>query len=185
MSRPLRTAEAIRSSSILSLDIATRTGWALWQDGRTQYGLAQFPVDLAEFALRFDEWLAQKIASDDVGKVYVEAPIPARGKTNQNVLLRAHGAHVIARKVCLALNVEFESVSPDRWRKFFIGTARAPRTGMGGTKLSSHHRRKWLKEAALAQCKKLGWTPDNDDVADALGLLAYAKSGESGHVSST
>lgn len=64
--------------------------------------------------------------------------------------------------------VEFSVVSPAQWRKAWLGSARAPKG------LVKEQSRKWLKQKSVEAAVARGWLVDNDNLADALGILAYA-----------
>lgn len=64
---------------------------------------------------------------------------------------------------------------PDKWRIAFIGCSKAPKevgAGLPETK-RWEARRDWLKHAVLAECNKRGLRPQNDNEADALGLMFW------------
>lgn len=64
---------------------------------------------------------------------------------------------------------------PSKWRKAFIGRDKAPDEIGEGLKDSKRWeaRREWLKQAVLAECHKRGLRPQNDNEADALGMMFW------------
>lgn len=67
--------------------------------------------------------------------------------------------------ICHRLNIPATRVSPDDWRKAFLGFSRAPR----GTKDG----RKYLKQAVMNQCKLLRISVPNDDAGDSVGICFW------------
>lgn len=64
---------------------------------------------------------------------------------------------------------------PDKWRMAFIGCTRAPKEigqGLPDAK-RFEERRNWLKRAVMAECAKRGLRPQNDNEADALGMMFW------------
>jgi hypothetical protein len=66
------------------------------------------------------------------------------------------------------MEVDFSVVAAGKWRKAFLGSAEPPKG------LVKHQRRAWLKDKAVTECHRRGWLVENNDSADALGILAYA-----------
>lgn len=64
------------------------------------------------------------------------------------------------------------SVGVNSWRSAFIGRSQAPKEVTG-----SEARRKWVKAAVLAECKRRGLNPTNDDESDAIGCLFWFVNG--------
>lgn len=65
------------------------------------------------------------------------------------------------------LNFFTQPVSANAWRPGFIGCTRKPAF------IKTQSNRAWLKEAAVAECKKRGWVVRGDDEAEARGVLDY------------
>lgn len=55
------------------------------------------------------------------------------------------------------------------WRKAFIGRSVAPKEVVG-----TDMRRAWIKDAVLKECAERGLTTDDDNAADAIGILFWA-----------
>lgn len=156
---------------MLALDLATKTGWALWKpDSPVTSGAETFPKELGEFALSFERWLSAKVTACNVGCIVVEAPVPVRGTTKLDTLLKLHGAHVLVRLVAQKLKVPIRSIHLSTWRVHFIGVTHAP-----AAILSKSRRRTWLKKAVMEECARRGWEVTTDDEADARGLLDCAR----------
>lgn len=55
------------------------------------------------------------------------------------------------------------------WRKAFIGRSMAPKEVVG-----TDPRRKWLKDTVLSACRSRGLSPEDDNAADAIGIMFWA-----------
>lgn len=164
--------------ALMALDISTRTGWAYWRDGmpRPHFGTFVSDAPLGERATLYRRWIVQTLKDQAVSDVFVEGVVPVSGPTNLDVMLWQYGAHVITRQVCHALGIPVEPIGVGTWRSFYIGTSRAPKVDANGTPLNTPSRRRtWLKRAAIAKSKSLGWMVNDDNQADALGVLFYAR----------
>jgi len=158
---------------ILALDIAATTGWAFSDEKTKRSGIKSFGLPLGEFADNFEAWLLAVIAEYQPDMIAVEAPVPVRGKTRLDIQMRAYGAHAIVHKTCRRKGIRLENVDVGKWRKEFIGRARAPAL-LDGKKPKAHQRRAWLKKAAVSECERRGWPVSSDDEADAVGVLSFA-----------
>jgi hypothetical protein len=169
--------------NILALDIAACTGWALDADDidasdNPQFGSVKFPGSLGFRLLALEGWLTRFMTDRKVRTLAVEMPIPAMGNTTMENQLWAYGAHAIVRKVAAHKRVPVMVVAVQTWRVFFCGYAKAPfknpDTGeiMAGRE-NANKRRKWIKDKTIAACRAKGWDPQDDNAADALGLLGY------------
>lgn len=163
---------------VLALDLSKRsTGWACWngESERPIYGHwrlgSEFTTDGAVFAKLHSEMNALfRVQRYDV--IYFEEPIhPAQlsGHTNAKTIRLAAGlaAHVesFAYAVCCR---RVEAINVQTWRKDFIGRQSIPKGGKRGDA------RNLLKELTIERCRQLGFTPQRDDEADAIGILDYA-----------
>lgn len=135
---------------------------------RPEFGHRRFDGDIGQFANDIESWLHTLLSRGSMN-VFVEAPITGGKKTNLSTTMRLIGAQVILRKVAHVLGFRVTAVSVSAWRTHFMGCCRAPKEIVGASR-----RRKWLKDAAIAECGRRGWRVKSDDAADALGLLSYA-----------
>jgi len=60
------------------------------------------------------------------------------------------------------------AVGVNSWRSAFIGRSMAPKEVRGESE-----RRKWIKAATIAECRRRGLEPKDDNQADALGILFW------------
>ena len=82
----------------------------------------------------------------------------------------------LADMACYLLNkkhgnkIDFAVISAGQWRSLFLGAEKAP------PGLVKHQRRKWLKDKAITACHSRGWIVEDNDAADALGILTFGVS---------
>jgi crossover junction endodeoxyribonuclease RuvC len=153
--------------NILALDLGTRTGWALRENGRIESGVQVFDVKRGESPgmrwLRFDRWLDDMLR--DVSLVVCEAVLGrfARGQAQtyvaSNFLGRVEGR-------CAQAVIEHTTVPSGTLKKFVTGSGRGDKRQM----FEACMRRGWWPKATAsdADCD-----PDDNEV-DARCLLHYA-----------
>ncbi len=148
---------------VLFLDIATATGWALWEGAsRVRHGTYSIPGGRMGRRLRhFAFWLDGMLTVNQVGHLAIEAPLlRGDGKTNIDTIRLLHGlvsaAHIAAEGRDVGL---VEEANIGTIRAHFIGTA--------------HGKRAELKAKTMAICSALGWQPKNDNEGDALAGLHF------------
>jgi Holliday junction resolvasome RuvABC endonuclease subunit len=145
------------SESVLSIDIGTKTGWALHSlDGSILSGTEVFKLAKNEGAgmryLKFNRWLVSMLNSD-INIVYYE-------KVMRHIGVEA--AHVYGGLVAILLtwceknNIPYEGVH--------VATIKKHATGNG----------KASKEDMIKAMTEKGHTPVDDNEADALSLLYYS-----------
>ncbi len=147
------------TTTILTLDLGTTTGWALHQhDGTITSGTQCFAGSRYEGGgmrfLRFKRWLSELLAcTPALNAVFYEEVRNHRGVDAAHVyggLL----AHLTAW--CEARNLPYQGVP--------VGTIKAHATGKGNAG----------KEAVMAAMRAKGHDPKDDNEADALALLHWA-----------
>ena len=162
---------------ILALDIATVTGWACGDT--TAFLLAAQPADRAiygavrlnrrglSWGAKFDaqyQALYDLAAQHTPCTIVCEAPFAGKSTTtNRQIFGLSAIADMAFHNLGLMRGHDIQAVyevPPQTWRKHFLGKGRGPREEM--------------KAAALTRCRQLGFEPDDDNAADALGLLDYA-----------
>jgi hypothetical protein len=153
--------------TILSLDVAGRTGWArLTESGRPVIGHWDFTERRMPFA-DFRKWLVGMVQAHRITTIAVEDIYYGKNPKMTADLARKHG---IVEEVVQTFNLRFIRMTADEWRRPFIGCCKAPKSVKGDAK-----RRAWLKKAARAECERRGWPVANDDQADAAGVLDFAR----------
>ncbi|MBS7703272.1 hypothetical protein [Chelatococcus asaccharovorans] len=119
------------------------------------------------------QWMREALMGP-IHEVILEAPILPHGKTvsiASRLVLFGIRAHLIA--VAHERNVSVTEVEPAKWRKPFLGCARAPRGVKDG--------RAWLKARALEECRLRGFDVSGPDEAEAAGILVWAQGRRSNH----
>jgi len=173
---------------ILALDIATMTGWALKasREAPAKYGSVRVGkgAELGPFLAGALDWFERAFAAWRPKWVVYEAP-QLSATTNIQTLRKLYSlaalADVAAVRVAerekipgLIVREEYHS----RVRRHFLGDGRPARPIPRGPKAEREaDRREYrarLKSAVIAECRRRGWFPDDDNAADALALLAYA-----------
>lgn len=154
------------SGGVFTLDVATASGWAYGSMGDApQHGVFTLPAtgdDLGRALHVFAQWLSGKIRELQPREIVFEAPIlPAQTniKTLKKLYCLAGTVELIAAIEC----VPCSEITAGEWRKAFLG--------QHYPKQSS---RDELKRAVIAACRQMGWNPNSDDDADALGMLHVA-----------
>ena len=165
--------------SVLALDQAmVSTGWAHYRagDDKPTWGLREdtpWGNQEGQHLWAFFEWLGHLCTDLQVTHLFVEDVrfshkheetltqlVASIGQIGQAAIV----AHLLTKR---GQPVEFAAVSPLDWRPLFIGKHKKP----GG--MVDYQWRKLLKEMAVNACLKRGWLVDNDDMADALGILTF------------
>lgn len=149
------------NKTLLALDLGTTTGWAfLARDGSITSGSASFKPQRFEGGgmrfLRFKRWLTEiKQSADGIDAVYFEEVRRHLGVDAAH----AYGgfmAHLTAW--CEHHQIPYQGIP--------VGTIKKHATGKGNAS----------KDEMLAAARNLGHSPADDNEADALALLAYARS---------
>ena len=142
--------------TILALDLGTKTGFALRADsvGSTLSGTWNFATQRHEDAgmrfVRFRERLEHMRKSNGVKTIYFEEVRRHIGTSAAHI----YGGFVAMLKAfCVDNGVSYQSVPVGEIKKFW--------TGKGNAK----------KDAMMAEARKRGFEPADDNEADAIALL--------------
>ena len=149
------------STSILALDVATQTGWAKWHNQVTSVGTVTFGkrgTPLVRVLARYRDWLVDQLDGGDFQAVAFEAPYigPHTHQATARVLL---GLAAVTELVCDDHDVRCLEANNSSVLLHF--------TGKGGGK------RKDKKARTIEACNDRGFHPQNEDEADALGILDF------------
>lgn len=159
--------------TIISADLATKTGLAFWSPGmeKPRSILLELPSGeewngRAYRKLYEALWAIHQIAGDvaPITKVYFEAPISPghmQGFTNAKTIYRLVGLVAVLEMFADVIGANCMFVYATSWKRNFFGA------GIG-------MKRAEAKKASMARCRELGWFPEDDNCADALGILNYA-----------
>lgn len=158
-SRTIHVDQAQGQLVMLSLDLGTKTGWAIRLSDRTvTSGIAEFKNDRWQGGgmrfLRFKQWLTEiKQMAGGLDVVFFEEVRRHAGVDAAH----AYGgflAHVTAW--CEHHEIPYEAVP--------VGTIKRHATGKGNAN----------KDAVIAAVRNLGFDPADDNEADALAILDWA-----------
>lgn len=156
------------SGGILSLDVASKTGWAYGFAGEApQHGVFELPStgdNLGRYGVTFLQWLTSKLRELRPREVVFEAPILPK-ITNLNTTRKLHGLALMVEAACELEAVPCSEIGNSEWRRQFLGPYYPPKPC-----------RDELKRAVIAACRNMGWNPRGDDDADALGILHVVSS---------
>lgn len=151
---------ATKNPTLLCLDLGTATGWALLNEyGSVASGTAQFKPRRFEGGgmryLRFKRWLTEtKNVAGQIDAVYFEEVRRHIGVDAAH----AYGgflAHLTAW--CEHQAIPYQGVPVGTIKRFITGKGNAD------------------KDAVIAAIKARGHTPEDDNEADALAILYWAK----------
>ncbi|GAA0535604.1 hypothetical protein [Pigmentiphaga daeguensis] len=160
---PARAFSPVLNRNILALDLATRTGWAIaTRDGRILSGCESFVPraswDPGQRGLRFKAWLQEVVHHRDIHAIAYEVVI-RHGP--QNMAAAAHLYGLLEGLMWMAASLRqlpVEGVQPTVVKKVWTGSGRAD------------------KGAMVAEAKRRGFRPVDDNEADALAILNWALS---------
>lgn len=144
--------------NILALDIAIKTGWAFWNDAekRVRYGLWHLRSNGAEEVLNLQDriltahehWHVDLIACEDA----------AMGSKNFRIGVWHGELRGVTRLMAVNIGAKFQTIAPSSLKKFATGNGHAKKPQM------------------MAACKTLlGIETDDDNIADALWVLSWAR----------
>lgn len=162
----------MRMPGVLALDLATKSGWA-WASpvAFRDWPLSSLPIEQrvgpvdevdfgtmdlkpqkgGEFFESLSDWIDHLVADYRPSAIVVEAPA-IYGKHPNLKGVKAGG---IAELVAWRHKLPCLTASPAQWKKGFVGKGNAK------------------KPEIMAECIRRGWMVEDDNAADALGLLDY------------
>lgn len=158
--------------TIVGLDLATVTGLAFWSTGMERPRSLRLQMPSGEewngraFRKLYESlWSVHQIVGEDypIHKIYFEQPINTHmvKNTGAQAIRRAVGWATVCEMFADVIGVPCLEVPISSWRQNFFKAGRGiPRAE--------------AKRAAMARCRELGWYPEDDNCADALGILNYA-----------
>ena len=144
--------------NILTLDCGTKTGWASLVDGKIESGVQNFALKRGESKgirfLRFNTWLNDML---ELVKPHIVVYEMAhfRGGSATEILV---GMTTRIEQFCEEKKIEYSSIHSGTLKRFATGKGNASKEDM--------------RRAAVLKYEII---VDNDDEADALHILAWAK----------
>lgn len=160
------------SQSLLTLDLATETGWCASGPGRKlAYGLLRLPKtgdDIGLFLDAYDCWLEAACDEWDFDLIVFESPILPRARvdpksrkavilTTLTTLRKTYGLANETERIARCRGIAYAEVHQQSHRKHFIG--------IGGGKPG-----KEMKAMAVAMCQALGLDIKDHNVAEAVAI---------------
>ena len=139
--------------SILALDIATRTGWALSSGRSGVLDLSKYKHDYGDMGYQLAKWFWQMIREHAVTIVVVERPF-YRGAAKSVYML--NGLAFVVQMAAAMKVVERREYTVFDVRLRLLGKKKATKAEVI----------KWAEDQ--------GFEPEDDNEADALALLTYA-----------
>ena len=158
---------------MLCLDLGTKTGWALLDDGTTFSGTTSFKPGRFEGGgmryLRFRQWLGELLASTAIGRASKTGPAidaiyfeEVRAHAGTDAAHTYGGFLATLGAFCEQHGIAYQGVP--------VGTIKRHITGRGNAD----------KAAVIAAVRARGFHPKDDNEADALAILLWASETDGG-----
>ena len=163
--------------AILALDLASKTGWAVYAKGmdRPHFGteiIKRKTGSLGEAACRFEDFLFEKREIyEEFTDIVFEAQHVAE-KINPMTVTLLMGLAFDTEKFAHKIGARVFCVPIGTWRSSFLGKGAFKHVRNEKGKVV-HSARDQAKERAIDVCNELGWYPPDDNAADACGILDY------------
>lgn len=174
------------TETIAGIDPSTRPGICIMRNGKVIHAAGDsvtgkgWPRGKVNSTYR--NWLRSALVAHHVDAFAVELPVPM-GKIVSNADFHSHANYFWETAQALAheLNIEVEGVSIQSWRKFFLGTAVAPKAPPPPDHIASHRgrdwatkwRKDWFKQQAILKCSKFGLELKSHDAAESVGICTW------------
>ncbi|MEY9179687.1 hypothetical protein [Bradyrhizobium sp. USDA 313] len=152
--------------TVLALDLASRTGWAVGEPGQTPtHGSILFAKPGASHEAIFSKawgWMESMLADFGPRTVVWEAPMPtsfSKGRSNINTTTLLYGLPAIIGGCAYRCGVyDLRKADTRDVRMHFIGC---------------NPKRDRAKALVMGQCRSMGWEIKDDNEADALATWNY------------
>lgn len=162
---------------LLTLDVASQTGWARWAPGydRPAFGVQPFKGDIIDKGVAFKEWFVGKLVSDKLDHVVVEQFFINMEHSTQDVVEQQVALTTLAGVICRERGVKYERIAVSSWRSRILGVTRAPND------IPKHRRTDWMKRKAVDYCLDKGWPIDRmekgvaHNAAEALCICEFIR----------
>lgn len=147
--------------TVLSLDLGTATGWAVRKNGQVQSGTATFKPGRYEGGgmryLKFSKWLEDLLSLSGVEAVYFEE---VRGHKGVDAAHVYGGLMATLTALCERQAIPYQGIPVGTIKKYACGKGNANKLAM------------------VEAVKARGFTPADDNEADAIALLLCVEAGE-------
>lgn len=154
----------MQTGGLLALDLATKFGWVFGMPGASarymEHGSVKLPAREGEGSVfaAYERWLVSALERWKPRLVVYEAPFLDQHRTSIDVATRLIGLGVITVKCCYQAKVyRVEKASNTAIKKFITGRGRSEKLDM------------------IFAVRQYGFTPADDNAADALGLWLYSE----------
>lgn len=168
---------------ILAIDPSTQAGWALWNPDakRVTYGTMSLVKKgkskghgyyYSEFLMQMQNIIDEAGFGKDLSlRIVMEAPTPGAERSQMSLQL-SEGWIAVLKLYCARRKLpEPILVVVNEWRAPFIKHAKKP------ANLKHKAASDWYKDTVKRRCNEFGFQPKDDNAADALGILRWAKNG--------
>ena len=147
--------------TLLALDLATKCGWALGAGkAKPRHGTAEFVNKKWDGAgvrfIKYEAWLRSMLTDHEVDLVVFEG-VRAHLASAVDAAHLYGGWLTLTQKICEEMAVPYTAFGVTEIKKFW--------TGKGNAK----------KEDMIAEARKRGLDPEDDNAADALAIYFMAK----------
>lgn len=178
----------------LTLDPSTTFGWCLFLDGdgppaeRLHFGVWDLTRDedgnkcsrRGQYAWNlwhcFNALVRKYGIEDDQIEIVLEGESYGSKKSEAGRQLAAAWLHTLEMMAERKPWGKYpRTCPPSKWRMAFIGRDKAPPEVGAGLKDAKRWeaRRAWLKQAVIDECKRRSLSPDDDNAADAIGMMFW------------
>tara|TARA_R110002167_G_scaffold42512_8_gene129134 strand:+ start:345 stop:944 length:600 start_codon:yes stop_codon:yes gene_type:complete len=165
----------------LAIDPGSRCGWAYYQNGgnRVETGtwrLGDAKITKGERYLRLLKSLMEFAASREVTKIAIEGPALARSGSSASHGMSEAWVPLLSLFCAMKGLPEPAVAASTSWRKAFLGYGQLSKDMRAKLKTDKARRDHW-KSATIERCQERGSHPNNDEEADAIGILFWAVNG--------
>lgn len=169
----------MKNWSVLAVDQSmSHTGWAHMKDGdaKPTWGVRTMPSwkdREGEMLWGWFSWLGELLIEKKASHLFLENTFNPAHHEDLTQKIAQYGQIGMADAACYLIGqrhgtpVTYRVISSGQWRSLFLGAEKAPKGLVGSQK------RTWLKDRAIAACLERGWIVDNDNSADALGIMSF------------
>lgn len=154
-------------TKVLALDLSLSTGWAVGDiaPSTALYGTKRLPSTGKYFGPTIDALICfvdGMIREHEPTLLVFESPYIAK-TYDVPMLRRMFGMHAAVEWAAHRVALECAEAAPSEWRRTFFARH-----------FDMKMKREAAKTMAIKQCQMRGWNPEDDNAADALGLMDHA-----------
>lgn len=168
-----------REHTILAIDPGSKCGWALWRDDFKNpiYGTWRFEWGTDGQRLLGLQRKIKMLDQDHGGLTQVVHEHNPNTATSERARVLGYGFLAATSIYCAARRIPFVTRTTGAgWRTDFVGRQNKLLIERQGRALAkaegrSVDNRDRLKLAVIERCKQLGWSPEDAEQGDALGIL--------------